>query len=55
MRLFEYDESSLLAGVPEMYAFQKVRWLSFQDHSVLFSNVTTLAALGHIYCLATQN
>jgi hypothetical protein len=24
MRLFEYDERSLLASIPEMYAFQKV-------------------------------
>ena len=25
MRLFEYDKRSLLASIPEMYAFQKVR------------------------------
>lgn len=24
MRLFEYDERSLLASIPKMYAFQKV-------------------------------
>lgn len=54
MRLFEYDKRSLLANIPEMYAFQKVRgrFLKIIQHMY---NVHYLAALRHIYSLATQN
>jgi hypothetical protein len=54
MRLFEYDERSLLASIPEMYAFQKVRGCFPMIIQSIY-NVHHLAALGHIYGLATQN
>ena len=43
MRLFEYDERSLLASIPEMYAFQKViivsRW-SFSHFKFIGSQLS---------------
>ncbi|KAI0259481.1 hypothetical protein BC834DRAFT_627943 [Gloeopeniophorella convolvens] len=47
MRLFEYDERSLLASIPEMYAFQKLSdtYTAWQHKIAEADNVTFL--LGH--------
>jgi len=53
MRLFEYDERSLLASIPEMYAFQKV--IGCLCAPFLYSDVHSPVALGHLYSLAKQS
>ena len=54
MRLFEYDKRSLLASIPEMYAFQKVRG-GFPRIIQSMIYAQHLAAFGDIHSLATQN
>jgi hypothetical protein len=53
MRLYEHDERSLLARIPDMYAFQNDRCCLFRV--IRFCNVHCLTVLGHILYTTWQH